>query len=131
MADVSPRAAEVLALTKEGKNPTEIGTQLGITSQAVHGHLRRLRDKGLLPPDPRARGKAGTDNGRSEFSAAGAFREVRASIARQQQELDRHMAGLDRQLEELDRRKNEIKQERKDAEKAKERLAELEGTVTA
>lgn len=129
---LSDRAQQVLALTKQGKNPTEIGTELGITSQGVHGHLRRLREKQLLPPDPKAKAKAPkADNGRPDFSVQTAFDEVRASIERQQRDLDAHMVDIDRELEQLEDRKKALKKERTDAEKAKERLGELAGTVTA
>lgn len=129
--NVSPRAAEVLALHKDGQNPTQIGQALGISSQAVHGHLRRLREKELLPPDPKAKTKAAKDtNGRS-FSAEAAFAEVRASIERQQRDLDTYIIDVDREIERLDDRKAELYVERENAEKAKARLVELEGTVKA
>jgi predicted ArsR family transcriptional regulator len=133
MADtnLSERAQQVLALTKDGKNPTEIGEQLGITSQGVHGHLRRLREKALLPPDPKARTKAPANGPVRDFNAAVAFDEVRRSIERQRHGLDEHIAGIDRELERLEERKKALKKERTDAEKAKERLGELAGTVVA
>lgn len=126
---LSERATQVLTLTKAGKNPTDIGAELGITSQAVHGHLRRLRDKDLLPPDPKAKAKARTENGRPDFTVDTAFAEVRASIARQRDDLDTYMVEVDRELERIEERKKELKKERAEAEKAKERLAELEATV--
>lgn len=122
----SPRAMEVLELHNAGKNPTEIGAALDISSQGVHGHLRRLRERGLIAGKAKAK-----DNARPEFSVATAFDEVRESIARQQRELDTHMAGIDRELETIEERKQALKKERVDAEKAKARLAELEGTVVA
>lgn len=49
-ADLTERQADVLRLTREGKSPTEIGRELEITSQGVHGHLRKLRELGLVEP---------------------------------------------------------------------------------
>lgn len=128
---LSPRAQEVLELTQQGKNPTEVGAALGITSQGVHGHLRRLREKGLLPPDPKAKGRKSDANGRPDFNVQTAFAEVRASIARQRDDLDTYVAGVNRELEALEERKKALKKELVDAEKAKARLTELEGTVVA
>jgi predicted ArsR family transcriptional regulator len=48
--DLTDRQTDVLRLTREGKNPTEIGRELGISSQGVHGHLRKLREAGLVEP---------------------------------------------------------------------------------
>lgn len=50
-SELTERQREVLALVREGKNPTEIGKALGISSQGVHGHLRRLRGHGLIPDE--------------------------------------------------------------------------------
>jgi len=54
--DLTERQREVLRLHEEGKTPTEIGQTLGITSQNVHGHFKRLRRRGLMGPagGPRA-----------------------------------------------------------------------------
>jgi DNA-binding CsgD family transcriptional regulator len=41
--ELTERQRDVLRLVREGKNPTEIGKELEISSQGVHGHLRRLR----------------------------------------------------------------------------------------
>jgi predicted ArsR family transcriptional regulator len=49
--ELTDRQREVLDLVNEGKNPTQIGAALGISSQGVHGHIRRLRGKGLIPED--------------------------------------------------------------------------------
>lgn len=81
------RQTAVLEMHKAGLSPTEIGRELGITSQGVHGHLRRLRKRGLLPSKPNAR--------REEYSVKNAYAEVQASIKRQRQEL----AALVRRLE--------------------------------
>lgn len=43
---LSEKQRQVLELHNKDMNPTEIGKALGITSQAVHGHFRRLRDHG-------------------------------------------------------------------------------------
>lgn len=124
--DISPRAAQVLELHKAGKNPTEIGAELGITSQGVHGHLSRLRRAGLIADKKKGKDQ---DNGRPEFNVATAFGEVRQTISRQQHELDAHIASIDRRLEDLEESKKALKKERADAERAKVRLSELEGTV--
>lgn len=46
--DLTERQRDVLRLHTEGKNPTDIGRELNISSQAVHGHMKRLRGKGLI-----------------------------------------------------------------------------------
>jgi predicted ArsR family transcriptional regulator len=48
---LTERQADVLRLYREGKSPTEIGKELDISSQGVHGHLRRLRAHGLIEGD--------------------------------------------------------------------------------
>jgi DNA-binding CsgD family transcriptional regulator len=42
-SDLTERQRDVLRLVREGKSPTEIGKELSISSQGVHGHMRRLR----------------------------------------------------------------------------------------
>lgn len=82
---LSERQREVLALVREGKNPTEIGNALEITSQAVHGHLRRLRGHGLLADEPTAPGRAAARRRRElngRFDPDDALAAVRAAAER-------------------------------------------------
>lgn len=46
---ISEKQEQVLKLHKEGKNATEIAKEMGIKSNGVHAHIRRLRAKGLIP----------------------------------------------------------------------------------
>jgi len=49
------RAAQVLALARQGLTPNMIAARLGCTIPAVHSAISRLRQADLLPPsDPRA-----------------------------------------------------------------------------
>lgn len=50
-ATLPKRQQEVLEAHGRGLNPTQIGRELGITPQAVHGHLRKLKDRGLIEAD--------------------------------------------------------------------------------
>jgi FixJ family two-component response regulator len=93
MADdeLTERQGEVLNLVRAGRNPTEIGKELGISSQGVHGHIRRLRERGLLPeagattkparPRPRA-----TQN--HKVSASSALEAVRTPVRAQVEAMD-------------------------------------------
>lgn len=126
---LTERQQAVLALTQENKNPTEIGKELGISSQGVHGHLRKLRAAGLLPE---LAGKKAADNGRSDtVTAAGAFREIQQSIARQQRDLATQLPRIDKAIEAKQDEIKALKRERSEAEKAIARLEELKVTVTA
>lgn len=129
----------VLTLLGEDKSPTEIAKDMGITSQGVHGHMSRLRKRGLLPGEPAA-STAGRTPARSRKRAAGndrrvtpadAFAEVRASIDEQRKGLTARATELDQEIDdlkaEIDRRRNEKRQ----VEKAAKDLETFEGTLPA
>jgi DNA-binding Lrp family transcriptional regulator len=97
----------VLRLHRAGKNPTEIGEELGISSQGVHGHFRRLRDRGLMEgktatstPKP-----AATDR---PVDAASALDAVRQAAATQRQQLVDRKAEIDREVKSLKKQDGEI-----------------------
>jgi predicted ArsR family transcriptional regulator len=46
----SPTRQAVLAMSRSGMGVREIASALGLSTQAVHKHLKRLRDAGALPP---------------------------------------------------------------------------------
>lgn len=109
--DLTDRQKEVLELHNQGKNPTEIGNALAISSQAVHGHFRRLREKGLIPGDgpPRAAAAKRRPNARRGLDAAAAVDAVRQAAEQQrdaihgrQQEIDAEIASLNAERSELD-----------------------------
>ena len=119
--ELTARQQDVLRLTQEGKNPTEIGRELGISSQGVHGHLRKLRQSGHLPSDanparPRPR-RASADGGRTPFNAAGTLAAVQATINEQHARLNAREEEIDGQITALRAEKAEIGKIRKELEK--------------
>ena len=100
---LTDRQREVLRLHREGKNPTEIGRLIGISSQGVHGHFRRLVEHGHL--EPRSRGLS---SGAARFDPDEPFANVLAAIAVELQraeqrncEIDEEIAGLAHERAEL------------------------------
>jgi DNA-binding Lrp family transcriptional regulator len=118
-SELTERQRDVLRLQREGKTPTEIGNELGISSQGVHGHLRRLRDHGLIergaakpakPRDARAPGPR-------RFDPASTIAAVQQTIATQRAELDTREAEIDAQIEQLREEKRAIEAARKELDK--------------
>jgi predicted ArsR family transcriptional regulator len=113
--NLTERQADVLRLTQEGKNPTDVGRELGISSQGVHGHLRRLRAKGLLPdeePRPRARRRNGRTPAPVDYLSAirEAAERAEREILDRQAEIDAEIADLKREREALDGALGEVRQ---------------------
>jgi predicted ArsR family transcriptional regulator len=113
--NLTERQADVLRLTQEGKNPTDVGRELGISSQGVHGHLRRLRAKGLLPdeePRPRARRRNGRTPAPVDYLSAirEAAERAEREILDRQAEIDAEIADLKREREALDGALEEVRQ---------------------
>lgn len=94
---LTQRQRDVLRLHREGKSPTEIGKELEISSQGVHGHLRRLRDKGLIESEPRRKPQAAS----SAFDASMALKTVRETIAEQATLIRNRQTEIDQQVREL------------------------------
>jgi SOS-response transcriptional repressor LexA len=106
---LTDRQRDVLRLHGEGKNPTQIGEELGISSQGVHGHLRRLRGKGLIEGTARTAPVpvAVPDNGRP-LTAADALEQVRQAAATQRQQLADRKAQIASEITSLNAQDAEI-----------------------
>jgi predicted ArsR family transcriptional regulator len=120
--ELTDRQRDVLRLHREGKNPTEIGKELDISSQGVHGHLRRLRAHGLIeeleaaaPKSKRAPSKP--RDGRS-FDPADTIRTVVRTITAQLEELSTRETEIDAAIAQL-------RDEKKAIAKAREQLTTL------
>lgn len=96
---LSEKQREVLTLVRDGKNPTDVGRAMGITSQAVHGHLRRLRSRGLLPEGPAKSGRASAPS--NGFDPANALAAIHAAARQQVTEIEARMTAIDAQREAL------------------------------
>lgn len=107
---LTERQSDVLRLTKEGKNPTDVAKELGISSQGVHGHLRRLRAKRLLAPDaPKRKGA----NGRAEVDYLATIRlaaeQAEQDIRKRQSEIDQAIANLQAERDGLNAALEEVR----------------------
>lgn len=100
---LTDRQREVLRLAQEGKSPTEIGKELGISSQGVHGHMRRLAAHGLIEREPRRR----ADNGRP-IRPADSLETVRRTAKAEIATLKRRLEALDRDMAKLGEEREEI-----------------------
>lgn len=92
---LSPRQELVLKMIRDdGFNVPQVADALGITTQGVYAHIRRLRARGVLPQ------KGSAANGRrSDLEAP--FAAVRATAEKQ-------LAALERQKEQLHVRHGQI-----------------------
>jgi DNA-binding MarR family transcriptional regulator len=105
--DLTDRQRDVLRLYREAKSPTEIGRALQISSQGVHGHLRRLRQKGLIEPLQRAprattaEAAPSDERARQRLAASLALKTVHETIAQQEQLIDSRQAAIREQIAEL------------------------------
>jgi predicted ArsR family transcriptional regulator len=114
--ELTERQRDVLRLVREGKNPTEIGKELEISSQGVHGHLRRLRTHGLIEEGQLATAKpaarkpraAPATNARPSFDPASTIRVVVQAIKEQRNELDRREEEIDAEIARLQDEKRAI-----------------------
>lgn len=121
---LTDKQREVLELHNDGKSPTEIGKALGITSQAVHGHFRRLRASGLVPDTGAAKPAAAkrparitAPNGRQAFDPGSAINAVKLAAAQQRRELDAREQQIDGEIEALKADKKAIGEARRDLNK--------------
>jgi predicted ArsR family transcriptional regulator len=119
---LTERQQQVLKLTTEGKNPTEIGEALGISSQAVHGHFRRLRAHGLLNGGTSAPAPSSKHSIAATLKSA--MSAIDRTIAEQRKEIERSIAQLERNREQFKAQITKIDQDKREAEKA---LKELDG----
>jgi predicted ArsR family transcriptional regulator len=124
--ELTERKRDVLRLVREGKNPTEIGKELEISSQGVHGHLRRLRTHGLIeegqlatakPAARKPRAAPATSNARPSFDPASTIRVVVQAINEQRNELDRREEQIDAEIARLQDEKRAIGAARKELHK--------------
>lgn len=113
---LTARQADVLRLHREGKNPTEIGRTLGISSQGVHGHLARLRQYGLIAGEggttarSRTRGRqAPYDPSRALDAVRQAVREQEEAIIGRQRELDAVIATAHEERDRLNDTLDELR----------------------
>jgi hypothetical protein len=119
--ELTERQRDVLRLVREGKNPTEIGKELEISSQGVHGHLRRLRAHGLIEGDaapataaaPKPSRRPSARNA-TPFDPASTIRVVVQAIATQLSELDRREETVDAEIARLGDEKKAIGAARKE-----------------
>lgn len=119
---LTDRQRDVLRLHGEGKNPTEIGEALEISSQGVHGHLRRLRQKGLVEDAGPARGPAAKRRGNGRpITADDALEAVRATARAKRDELVGRKDEISVEIEAL----------RTEAQKIDTTVAELDAMVGA
>ena len=109
---LTDRQRDVLRLHREGKNPTEIGKALGISSQGVHGHLGRLRNHGLIADDAptaaRTRSSSRRRVGQPAFDPARALDAVRATVRAQEEAILARQAEIDEQIAALQAERGEL-----------------------
>lgn len=125
ISELTERQQAVLRLHREGKGPTEIGRELDISSQAVHGHYRRLRAHGLIeetsPRVPATRQRPGSArparNGAEPFDPASTIRVVVQTITAQIGELNSREQEIDDEVERLKGEKKAIAKARAELEK--------------
>jgi predicted transcriptional regulator len=104
---LTDRQRDVLRLHREGKSPTEIGKELGFTSQGVHGHLRRLRQKDLIEGTGRTKPVA-PPNGGQPTSPAAALETVRSEERRERRGLVTRKEAIAEEIAALEREREEI-----------------------
>jgi predicted ArsR family transcriptional regulator len=117
---LTERQADVLRLYREGKSPTEIGKELDISSQGVHGHLRRLRAHGLIEgdtPKPPAAPRRARSNAVEPFDPADSIRAVVRTITAQLDALNAREADIDAEIARLQAEKKQIGATRKELDK--------------
>lgn len=110
-SQLTDKQREVLRLHREGKSPTEIGQAMGTTSQAVHGHFRRLRDHGLISGEPTAPGRAaarkraqnGFDPSDALAAVIAAAEQGIAQAEARQRDIDLTLTSLGQERRELDK----------------------------
>lgn len=102
-AKLTDAQRQVLELREQGLSPTQIGREMGITSQAVQGHLRRLRAKGAVEP-LRRRGRGAS----LAFDPGAAIEAVQHAIAAQRAAASARLGELDEQIKALQAEKKVV-----------------------
>lgn len=121
-AELSESARKVLDLYRAGTtSPTEISKALGVTSQAIHGHFRRLRERGLIPPvgEPtgrparsgrRERGvEARIDPHAAIMAAVEGIRQQEAALQTRLEQIGEDRLGLDLEEKQINESLNALK----------------------
>lgn len=106
--DLTEKQQQVLALHRENKGPSEIAEVLGITSQGVHGHLKRLRGKGLIEERPGAAVRPPSARGNARVNPSAALEIVRQAAREQVAAVQARQAEIDTEITELRAEKNEL-----------------------
>jgi DNA-binding CsgD family transcriptional regulator len=105
---ITARQREVLRLTAAGHSPTEVGRALGISSQAVHGHFRRVRVNGHAVPCRRQRSADLAAPSLSRVTADGALAAVSASIIEHERLVATRLDEVAAQIDELQRERTSL-----------------------
>jgi predicted ArsR family transcriptional regulator len=124
---LTERQRNVLHLVREGKNPTDIGKELGVSSQAVHGHLRKLRDLGFIsePAGPPRGAAARKANGRREPV------EPESALLAVQRAINEQLALVDARMAEIGAEITALEDERTRLEVTRQRLQDYGTTPDA
>lgn len=124
--ELTTRQREVLTMIEAKKSTGEIASALGITTQGVHGHMRRLRQRGLIPEASPRRTAV-----RKSVSIEDTFAPLRDVIDRQRQALERQDERIVEQILAAEKEVQALGEERKLIVEALERLGDLETSVRA
>lgn len=104
--DLTDRQRQVLELKREGKSTGEIKDALGISSQGVSGHLKRLRTKGLLPPEDEPSARPATSvrkpRQRPAIDPAAAIMAAVEGVRQQRRELEGRLQEIEAERRSLD-----------------------------
>lgn len=112
-AGLTARQQEVLTLVREGKTPTEIGKALEISSQGVHGHLRRLAQRGLVTLEQSPSRTASTRtrrerNGSRKLNPSQALEAVHQAAREQATAVEARVAAIDVEIADLRDEKKQL-----------------------
>jgi DNA-binding CsgD family transcriptional regulator len=122
---LTEKQQQVLDLLAQDKTPTQIAEALNITSQGVHGHMQRLRRRGLIPGEAAPSQGARRNRGSRKAATSAGITPTDA----QRQGLTARASELDQEIDDLKAEIDRRRTEKRGVEKAAKDLETFEATL--
>lgn len=129
--NITPAQQRVLQKLERGGTPKQIARDLRISVNGVYSHMRKLREKGVIPENgsrPQAEVEEApasvSPNGSSGNGASETLAGVREVVSVQIKTMQERMNDIDNRVESITDESNRLEQERADLESERTMLAD-------
>lgn len=106
--ELTEKQQQVLEMHRANKGPAEIAEALGISTQGVHGHIKRLRNKGLIEAKPSAGASRPARRDGARLDPKAALEVVREAARQQITTVEARQAEIEAEIKDLQEEKREL-----------------------